>query len=429
MVERRPALPAGILLLTILPISILCLAGDAPAATLTTIHTFTGSPSDGASPMAGVFVSPGGVLYGTTVYGGTASVQCLNIYDIPGCGTVYSLTPPAAPGDPWTLDVFSLESKGVAFPFGGVVGSNGALYGTTFATATVFALKPPATPGGRWLEETINSAGPAVLLPKGNLAIGAGGVIYGTSYEGGTTFDQRGDVYSIAPPSSPGGAWTTTALCNLTVGNSPTTGVAIGSGGILHGTTGGMGTVYSLAPPASAGGAWVPTLVHAFAGSPGDGANSSAPVVVGLGGVLIGATSEGGTGSCLLPPQNTPGCGVVYSLRPPAEPGGDWIETILYDFAGGADGANPNAVAIGPGGILYGTTYAGGTLNFGTVYSLAPPTSRQGGWTKTILYSFTGGSDGANPSAGVAISRDGTLYGTTHGGGSSNLGTVFSLTP
>ena len=376
-----------------------------------------------------MFISPAGVLYGTTVYGGTANDHCANRRTTFRVAVRSTATPPAAPGDPWTLDIFNFESKGVAFPYGGVVGSNGALYGTTYASSTVFALKPPAIPGGRWLEETINSPSPAVIFPEGNLVIGPGGIIYGTSYEGGTTFDQRGDVYSIAPPASPGGAWTTTALCNLTVGNSPTTGVAIGSGGILYGTTGGLGTVYSLAPPTSAGGAWTQTLVHSFAGPPFDGADASAPVVVGPGGLLYGATSEGGTGSCLPPPQQT-GCGIIYSLRPPAEPGGDWIETILYDFAGGADGANPNAVAIAPGGIIYGTTYAGGAFNLGTVYSLTPLKSRPGTWTKTILYSFTGGSDGANPSAGVAISRNGTLYGTTFSGGSSNLGTVFlSLTP
>jgi uncharacterized repeat protein (TIGR03803 family) len=60
----------------------------------------------------------------------------------------------------------------------------------------------------------------------------------------------------------------------------------------------------------------------------------------------------------------------VYSLAPPASPGGAWTETILHNFTG-ADGANPYAdVVIGSGGVLYGTTYIGGTANLGTVFSL-----------------------------------------------------------
>ena len=62
-----------------------------------------------------------------------------------------------------------------------------------------------------------------MLYPEGTLAIGAGRALYGTSYEGGLTYDEGGDVFSITPPASPAGAWTTTALCNLSVGVNPTT--------------------------------------------------------------------------------------------------------------------------------------------------------------------------------------------------------------
>jgi len=73
-------------------------------------------------------------------------------------------------------------------------------------------------------------------------------------------------------------------------------------------------------------------------------------------------------------------------------------------------------LVLGPGGILYGTTYSGGPGGWGTVYSLTPPTAVGAPWIKTILYGFTGGSDGGNPS-GVVIGRSASdrllLFGTT----------------
>jgi uncharacterized repeat protein (TIGR03803 family) len=111
--------------------------------------------------------------------------------------------------------------------------------------------------------------------------------------------------------------------------------------------------------------------------------------------------------------------------------------TTLYKFPGGGDGANPNAGVTGSDGVLYGTTFYGGTANNGTVFSLTPPTTSGGAWTETVLHNFTGGtSDGANPYSGVVIGEGGVLYGTTFyaGTGSCNFlgsgcGIVFSLTP
>jgi hypothetical protein len=86
--------------------------------------------------------------------------------------------------------------------------------------------------------------------------------------------------------------------------------------------------------------------------------------------------------------------------------------------------ADPNGLAIGSGGVLYGTTYAGGTV--GQVYSLTPPASPDSPWTFTVLHSF-GGSDGAAPFSGVTIGAGGVLYGTTTlggGGGRDGCGTA-----
>ncbi len=106
------------------------------------------------------------------------------------------------------------------------------------------------------------------------------------------------------------------------------------------------------------------------------------------------------------------------------------VLTTLYGFTGAPDGQTPDAgLALGSDGALYGTTVYGGTYGLGAVFSLTPPTASDGPWTETVLHSFGSGSDGAYVYTNLAIGREGALYGTTSGGGLSNAGTVFSLTP
>jgi len=100
-------------------------------------------------------------------------------------------------------------------------------------------------------------------------------------------------------------------------------------------------------------------------------------------------------------------------------------ETVLYSFKNnGADGNGPAGDLLNVNGTLYGTTGSGGTSNVGTVFSIDPSTGAE-----TVLYSFqNNGVDGAHPAAGL-IDVDGTLYGTTSFGGASDVGTVFSIDP
>jgi uncharacterized repeat protein (TIGR03803 family) len=96
-------------------------------------------------------------------------------------------------------------------------------------------------------------------------------------------------------------------------------------------------------------------------------------------------------------------------------------ERVLYSFKGGTDGANSRTGLIDVDGALYGTTVSGGTSNDGTVFEV----SRSG--TERVIYSFKGGTaDGANPSAGLT-DVNGTLYGVTGGGGTNNGGAVFAV--
>lgn len=100
--------------------------------------------------------------------------------------------------------------------------------------------------------------------------------------------------------------------------------------------------------------------------------------------------------------------------------------SVVYAFNGGADGTGPGGLVFDDAGNLYGTTSSGGSTNCqdgcGTVFKIAAD------GTKTTLYSFAGGSDGHLP-VGLAVDRNGNIYGTTLGGGSSSYGTVFKLTP
>jgi uncharacterized repeat protein (TIGR03803 family) len=94
----------------------------------------------------------------------------------------------------------------------------------------------------------------------------------------------------------------------------------------------------------------------------------------------------------------------------------------LHSFTGGSGGAWPEAGLILSGSIMYGATSGGGNSGNGTVFK-----ANTDGASFTNLYSFNGGDDGANPQAGLILSSN-TLYGTTRRGGSAGEGTVFSLT-
>lgn len=158
--------------------------------------------------------------------------------------------------------------------------------------------------------------------------------------------------------------------------------------------------MYSLTPPPAAGGAWTYATLYTFAGG-SQGTGVAGSLAVGAAGTLFGVKEDGGYvgGFC----EYLPGCGTVFSLTPPAAAGGPWTEAILHSFNPGAgDGNRPDAgLVIGPGGVLYGTTVAGGT-GFascgGTVFSLTPPAVAGEPMTETILHEFgVSEGDGCQP--------------------------------
>jgi uncharacterized repeat protein (TIGR03803 family) len=161
------------------------------------------------------------------------------------------------------------------------------------------------------------------------------------------------------------------------------------------------------------------TVLHTFKGA--DGANPYGSLISDSQGNLYGTTIGGGNmtnTAC----QNNPfssGCGVVYKIDR------DGVESILYQFKGGSDGAFPSAeLLLDNAGNLYSTARGGGILTAdspcgfisgcGVVFKL----DRDG--DESILYSFKGGSDGYGVSSGLVRDPAGNFYGTTIGGGISN---------
>ncbi|HEY3778357.1 MAG TPA: choice-of-anchor tandem repeat GloVer-containing protein [Rhizomicrobium sp.] len=122
------------------------------------------------------------------------------------------------------------------------------------------------------------------------------------------------------------------------------------------------------------------------------------------------------------------GCGTVFKLAP------DGTKTTLYSFQGGSDGAGPGSIIIDAAGNLYGTTNTGGDADCyghsgcGVIFRLDPD------GRETVLHAFANGKDGANPGA-LIRDRRGNLYGTTAYGGieadcsDSGCGLIFRLTP
>jgi hypothetical protein len=382
--------------------------GAAQASGYATLYSFKGG-SDGASP-EGVILGKSGALYGTTLYGGANTCQTEMSFYL--CGTVFELAP--AEEVPWI--------KTMLYSFNG---ARGALpsYGA-------------------------------------RLAFGQNGALYGTTMAGGSNDVQGipvgGAVFELAPPANAGGTWTESVRYsfpqNYEEPSTPYSGVFIGSGGALYGTSvishyaqgfgSWGGSVFSLTPPSVPGATWAEsTLWDFYADGPSLGVNPNAGVV-SIGGSLYGTT---------LASSGFGGCGTVYQLSPPTAAGGTWTGTAIYGFTGGNGCESLAPLTAGPSGVLYGTTVGGGSgtqctaymaVGCGVVFQLTPPAAVGGAWTETVIYSFTGiTGDGAYPTAGVVLGENGVLYGTTGYGGSatsgssctlygaSGCGTVFSLTP
>lgn len=326
-------------------------------------------------------------------------------------------------------DVSRSESALVADAAGNFYGA--AVTGGTSGMGGVFKLTRPGSPGGAWSESVIYSFQGKTdgAFPSGGLAIDKAGNLYGTAAMG-DPICSCGTVYKLKPPTNAGGAWSFRTMHNFTGetdGFAPQTGVVLDSKGAVYGaTTAGGALGYGVAyKVASVGSGFTQTILKTFDGLVG---GFSGPLIFHSAGNLYGVSGSGGAS------RN----GSVFQLSPPANVSGEWTETILGTFAPGtSSGYFPRGTLIlDAKGQLYGTNTYGGTLKggatgFGTVFRLSPPTVAGGGWSLNILYTFTGGTDGAGPFAGLVLDQsNGVFSGTTSAGGlSPGCGVVFSLTP
>ncbi len=192
-------------------------------------------------------------------------------------------------------------------------------------------------------------------------------------------------------------------------GAQPTSGLTLGADGDLYGVTPsggkyGNGLIYRITTSGSF------TPLYSFASTDADGVNTYGATPMGelaraAGGVFYGVANGGGPD----------GFGVVYKITTT----GAFTFTRYYYFTGGADGAYPLDVTLGPSGSLWGTT-SGGQDAGGSFFGLFTNET-------ATDYSFTGGADGEIPDSGLLPGSDGNLYGTTNSGGSNRQGTFFEI--
>ncbi len=153
------------------------------------------------------------------------------------------------------------------------------------------------------------------------------------------------------------------------------------------------------------------SVLYSFPGYPNDGTSPTLGLVRDAEGNLYGTTFLGGAFNY----------GTVFKLDTAG------VETILHNFTGAADGGNPGAGLLGDGqGNLYGPALYGGTATGfsgnGVIFKI------DAGGTFNVLYTFTGGADGANPGSPLIFDAEGNLYGAS-AGGAYGWGTVFKLGP
>jgi uncharacterized repeat protein (TIGR03803 family) len=157
-------------------------------------------------------------------------------------------------------------------------------------------------------------------------------------------------------------------------------------------------------------------ILYQFTGG-ADGSSPRYSLIFDRSGNLYGTTFWGGAY----------GAGTIFTLT--QNVGGSWDESVLYSFTGGADGGYPDWGGLGfdSAGNLYGVTYGGGRYGLGTVYKLTR--NADGTWTESVLHQFTGGKDGAQPRTKPVFDAQGNLYAAAAYGGAYGCGTVFEMMP
>jgi uncharacterized repeat protein (TIGR03803 family) len=407
-------------------------ASAAQKPELGVLYSFNGG-NDGAFPLSTLVVDQAGNLYGTT--GGGGVNPCLV-----ACGTVFKLSIPSSPNGTWKETVLYRFTGGTdgGDPMAGLVfDAVGNFYGTAYLGGTpacpgggdgcgvVFELSPPAAPGGAWTETVLHSfLGSEGGYPEAGLVFDQMGNLYGTTLGGGSgsgctvsTLTGCGVVFELIAPATQGAAWTYSVLHNFTEdgtdGLLPTSNLVFDQAGNLYGTTteGGAGvsngTVFELESPA-----WTETILYSFAPGANGSSGPHAGVIFDQAGNLYGTTQGGGTR----------GEGTVFELTPKE---GVWTESVLFN--GGGHVANfAQDLIFDTSGNLYGAGEGGG----GALFRLQ---NQRGDWIETEIDLIRGDGGPVAPS-GLVFGKFCALFGTSYQGGVSQncrngCGTVFGVIP
>src|SRR5580658_1175781 len=404
-----------------------------PAGNQTILYSFTGG-SDGGDP-TGVAIDTTGNLYGTTQLGGPANL-----------GAVFKLDPA---GNETVLNALTGGTTGNSPRSGLVRDTAGNLYGTTYygGAANAGVLYKVDAAGGESVVYSFTGIN-GVANPSGSLARDAAGNFYGATFNQTNNVlfkvDAAGQV-SVLPTYGYQAASVSCDAAGNVYGTETPNVEGYNYGLVFKWNSSGYKVLYNFTDGA-------------------DGAYPVGGVVPDAAGNLYGTAVQGGGGEQ----------GVVYKLSPTGQ------YTLLYTFAGGADGGQPlSAVTPDAAGNLFGTVSSGGASGYGGVFKLDPSgnetmlysfteewtsgtipysnlaidaagnlygTAFAGGGTGceengcgsvymvnpsgqyTLLHSFTGGADGGLPAGGVILDAAGNLYGTASTGGEKGGGVMFKLT-
>ena len=250
---------------------------------------------------------------------------------------------------------------------------------------------------------------PDGLNSPAGLVEDAAGNLYGTTTQGGVIGGACGNLGcgTVFKVDKDGNETVLHRFDGQPDGASPSAGLVLDASGNMYGTTslGGtsnLGTVFKVDSFGKE------SVLYSFMGEP-DGASPVADLVIGAAGNLLSTTSLGGNSNF----------GTVFKLDSTGK------ESVLYSFKGEPDGAHPTAdLILDATGNMYGTTFEGGAgpCNLNSHYKYRTPSTcgvvfkLDTAGTESVLYSFTGDPDGANPAAGLVRDSTGNLYGTTAAG-------------
>ncbi len=269
-----------------------------------------------------------------------------------------------------------------------------------FAVMVVLTLIVAAIPARAQTYKILDNfltGGPGPEWPGGPLAQGRDGHLYGWSYLGGA--NNTGSIWKTTPSGK------VSVVLNFAAGtgNDCQTGMTLGTDGNFYGSAdtncGGDGYVFKMTPSGTI------TVLHTFTGTP-DGSGPGL-LVQYTDGDFYGITTKGGANNY----------GSVFKITPAG------TVTILYSFDNTNYFANPTyGLTVGNDGDFYGTF--SGADGLGGVFKMTPA------GVVTLLHKLAGDpTEGATPGAGVTLGKDGNFYGPTRFGGTSNVGTIFKMTP